>query len=282
MPKIVETPFAPLVAIEAIEGRSSQERQVLGTIALPMRDHVNAQTLGSLIQTKWPEPTDKLINQGSVLTVQRNSMVQRMRGDWLLFIDDDMVWEPDAVQRMIDGWHELEEQGIHADVYGGLCFRRGAPFQPTLYMRQDNGKGPYNFLETWEPDSVVEVDATGMAFCLISVTAFEKIMGESFPPFDVRIADQRHPDFFRWFEAVGEDLRFCMDLKAAGGRIFVDTRVQTLHVGEFAIGYNDWLRWCQNRTREELEDRRKVNDAMGLPTLLPGVARDILGGRGGR
>lgn len=276
MPKVVDTPYAPLVSIQSIEGRSSQERQVIGTIAMPMRDHVNAQTMGAFIGTKWPEPTDKLINQGSVLTVQRNSMVQRMRGDWIMFIDDDMVWQPTAILDLLNGYHELIDQGIQPDIYGGLCFRRGAPFQPTIYMRSEDGKGPYNFLESWPQDEVVECDATGMAFAIISVTAFEKIMGESFPPFDVRMANQRHPDFFRWFEAVGEDLRFCMDVKAAGGRIFVDTRVQTLHVGEFAIGMDDWLRWCQNRDIKEIEDRRAINTQMGLPTLMPKDAIALL------
>ena len=244
----------------------------VGTVGMPIRDSINVTTMRALMQTDWPGAIDRLWAKGNVLTLQRNNLVQRMRGDWILFIDDDMVWQPDAVRRLVATKDALEAQGYTPDVLGALCFRRAAPHQPTLYLKHKNGS--YNFMETWE-DDVVEVDATGMAFALITKAAFERIAGTEMPPFEDRRAFNRTPDFFRWLGSLGEDLRFCEDVKTAGGSIYVDTRIKIGHMAEKEIGVRDFWREVADRSQEDEDHRRVVNDQMGMETMDREQARKL-------
>lgn len=247
----------------------------IGSVTLPVRDHLSSQTTTSLLLTDWgswlpPEQMiDRSIIQGGILTLQRNEAVQRMRGDWLIFIDDDMVWQPDAVRRLIEirDEHDL-------DMVGGLCFRRSEPYQPTLYMRTDALQGPYNYLERWDSD-VVEVDATGMAFILIHKRVFEKIAGSLMPPYEERLK-LGPPNFFKWEGTLGEDLRFCQNAKAAGCRIWVDTRIQIGHMSEVQITHRHFLEQLAFRPNEVVAERKKVNDKMGFPTMTQADARKAL------
>jgi hypothetical protein len=257
--------------------RMTRPGDPIGTISLPVRDHISAATATSLLMTdlsrEWiPEgkTVERHIIQGGILTLQRNEAVQRMEGDWLLFIDDDMVWQPDAVRRLVEVRNELD-----LDMVGALCFRRSAPYQPTLYMREQPTSGSYNYLETWDSD-VVEVDATGMAFVLIHKRVFEKIAGSKMPSAAAR--RQMGPSqFFKWEGVLGEDLRFCQDAKAAGCRIYVDTRIKIGHMAEVEIGGRQFLMEVALRSDEEHSARAHANLKMGLETLTRNEAREKLG-----
>jgi hypothetical protein len=270
---------APVASLEVFGARAPTEP--LGTIAIPARDHINAATTTSLLQTDWrfvgsEQAIDRLVLQGSILTLQRNEAIQRMRGRWLLFIDDDMTWEPDAIERLVDRHYELDHQFDEPVVLGGLCFRRTPPHQPTLYMREQATSGRYNFLERWDSD-VVEVDATGCAFLLIPVTALEQMSGDEMPPYEVRQTMSGPPPFFRWEGKLGEDLRFCQDAKAAGCRIFVDTTIEIGHISEVRIGHRQFLQEIAMRDPDDERARRWSNERMGLPTLSREEAREQLG-----
>lgn len=269
--------YVPVSQAELGEFRSHGDPD--GTIALPVRDVINTSTFLSVLGMMNQLPRDGInvdvvIVKGNILTLQRNALLQRMRGDWLLFIDDDMVWEQDAVSTLVRSMKDLEEAGHEVDVLGALCFRRAKPYQPTLYVR-DGDHGPYNFLEDWE-GRYIEVDATGMAFAIVTKRCLERIAGSEMPPFEARLKFDRHPDFFRWQGALGEDLRFCQDVRAAGGHILIDTSVEIRHVGEAERGYDDFLRSLAEREPEVLRVRKAVNTKMGLPTLTPREARKRL------
>lgn len=253
----------------------SGDDETVGTIALPVRDHINSATMTSWFMTDYSFLTgtsnvSRFILQGNILTLQRNEAVQRMNGDWLLFIDDDMVWSPDAVGRLIASREEHD-----LDMLGALCFRRSDPYQPTLYMREQPLSGGYNHLEDW-PDGIVEVDATGLAFLLIHKRVFEAIAESPMPPLQERTKGPP-PNFFRWEGTLGEDLRFCQDAKKAGMRIWVDTRIEVGHIGEHEIRRKNYLTSLATRDQAIVRARKKVNDRMGLPTVTRKQAREKLG-----
>lgn len=270
---------APLATLEVLSARSADEP--LGTVAMPVRDHLNTATAMSLLRTDFSFSggiggMDIQMIQGSILTLQRNEAVQKMRGEFLLFIDDDMVFEPDALERLVDTHFWLNSQIDEPHIVGGLCFRRTPPYQPTMYMRQAPTNGGYNFLEDWKSD-VVEVDATGCAFLLIPRVALEAIAETEMPPYEERIKMTRLPNFFRWEGAVGEDLRFCQDFKAVGGRIFIDTRIAIGHISEISVGYDQFLQGLANRPQPIESAQRKINQKLGLPTMSRTRARKKLG-----
>ena len=271
--KIVTLDKAPTTDLRVFG--PAKDGEIIGTVALPVRDHINAATATAMFHTDWSflppgKRIDHFIVQGNILTLQRNESVQRMTGDWLMFIDDDMVWEPDAIGKLIAAREEID-----ADILGALCYRRSTPHQPTMFMREGPTAGGYNYLESWD-DGFVEVDATGMAFVIIHKRVFEEIAGTPMPPYEVR-RELGPAGFFRWDGVLGEDLRFCQDAKEKGLRIFVDTRIEVGHMAEVEIRKRNFLIESLGRPPEVLEARRSINDKMGLPTLTSEEIKEELG-----
>lgn len=243
----------------------------VGTIAMVCRDSVSAPTAISMMMSKEAdylgpdEYIKKFIIVGNVLTFQRNQCVQGMEGDWLLFIDSDMVWQPHDIGTLIETQKKWD-----LDMVGGLCFQRSEPYQPTLYKYSPHDADSYTFLEKWDEDTAVEVDATGMAFCLIHKRVFDRILnkygGESFPDFQERQKYIPIP-FFRWGERWGEDFQFCREAKDSGSRIFVDTAVKPGHVGD--IVFNERTFWQALTTRPPIaeEVRREAVSEIGIEVM---------------
>lgn len=279
MPTVVRAPGSELQALGG-----TREGQAIGTIAIPTRDHVASELFLSCMLTDWSfTPPGTTVSwqvvQGSILPAQRNELVQRMEGDWILFIDSDMAFDPLAIGRLVATRDEFD-----LDIVGGLCFQRVAPYQPTLYMRHGPDDGGYLFREQWD-DDIVEVDGTGMAFLLIHRRVFERMVrvfenrpGFTWPPREERLKI-RPPNFFRWTDGLGEDLRFCQEAKTAGSRIWVDTRIEIQHVGSQTIDRRSFLRELATRDPETEAARRALNDTFGLPTMTAGKAREALGWR---
>jgi hypothetical protein len=252
--------------------------RVVGTVAICTRDRIAAATAISWKALRYgflgpAESISEQIVQGHVLTLQRNECVQRMTGDFLVFIDDDMVFAPDAVTQLVETQRKFD-----LDIVGGLCFQRGAPHQPTLYVREPES-GNYQFREDWPEDTALEVDATGMAFVLIHARVFDAILrhngGEGMPSYEER-AHMPPPPFFKWGGEFGEDFLFCQEAKAAGCRVFVDTSVKVGHVGEQIITADTFLRELAFRPPEVAEVRRSRNDRLNLPTVTPDEAMSRL------
>lgn len=258
------------------------EGRCAGTIAICTRDEVKAGTATSWMMTSYgflspDEYVSRYFIQGNILTMQRNACIGEMEGDWIIFIDDDMTFQPDAVGRLVK---TAGETG--ADMVGGLCFQRGEPYQPTLYMRKE-GAG-YTFMETWTEGEVIEVDATGLAFSLIRVDAFRKLIGHQIgEPWeqvewpDREVRRKRPPGFFSWRNEWGEDFQFCQDLKAAGGKIVVDTGIEIGHIGEHTITKETFWREIAFRDPDTEQAKRELNDTVGLGTMTREEALERLG-----
>jgi hypothetical protein len=256
------------------------EQRCVGTIAMVTRDNVSAQTAISWLMEDRSymgpgEYNQRFIIQGNVLVHQRNECIQKMDGDWILFIDSDMAFQPGAVSTLVQTREKFD-----LDILGGLCFQRTPPFQPTMYVLAANADHGYTFLEQWQEDAAVEVDATGMAFCLIHKRVFDRILrkqtGEGFPDLETR-QSMTPPPFFRWQGEYGEDFLFCREAQEAGNRIFVDTSVKVGHVGPTTITEEHFLRELAFRKPEEQEFREAQLEAVGHTALTPGQAKERLG-----
>jgi GT2 family glycosyltransferase len=246
-----------------------------GTIATITRGNVRSMTVQALLRLDASGLGDvhMVFIEGGLLPHQRNEAIQHMRGDWILFIDDDMVFAPDSVRRLV-----AFQQRIGAEIVGGLYFERMAPHEPTMYQRVDDAEpvGPVKSIEVWERGAAVDVDATGAGFLLIQRRALEAIAGAPLGSYEERTSRSPH-EYFRWIGDVGEDVRFCLDARAAGCRIMVDTSIAIGHVGELVVTEIDYLRSAAyGDLASVLEKRREINDAAGLATLEPKAADEIL------
>jgi glycosyltransferase involved in cell wall biosynthesis len=276
MPESNDWARRPSPEIVAFTDHHDPQQRPAGTIAICTRDRISTAVAMSWWLADYSflgpgEYVKRVVVQGNVLTLQRNECIQKMEGDWILFTDDDMFFDPPMMKKLVETQREHD-----LDIVGGLCFQRGEPYQPTMYMRHGPTSGGYNFRETWEEGEIVEVDATGLAFLLITKRAIEKIIGAELPSFEER-QKMSAPPIFKWDGQYGEDFSFCQEAKAVGLSVFVDTSVKIGHIGTHMITDRTFLREIALRSPEDEAIRRELNDRMGLPTMTREQAREKLG-----
>lgn len=153
--------------------------------------------------------------------------------EWLVFIDADMGFDADSVDRLIRSadkymrpivgalcfGHNLDGRGPH----GARRFR----IQPTLFrMAQTDDEMGFIPWFDYPRDRVVEVDATGGAFVLIHRSVLEKLRSEHGDRWYSHI---EVPESTNRFTEFSEDISFCLRAKAAGFPIHVHTGVRTTH-----------------------------------------------------
>lgn len=179
----------------------------------------------------------------------RNDVARRFlddtKGDWLIFIDTDMGFEPSLVEQLLDAACPDERP-----IVGALTFSQRfdqaleAPLhaqryliQPVIYQwleLEDNPetgqRAEKGFLRIMEypREQVIQVSGTGAACILIHRSALETV---------------RKKNGDRWFSLLthptaeigggprgfSEDLSFCVRAQAVGIPIHVDTRVKATH-----------------------------------------------------
>lgn len=146
----------------------------------------------------------------------------RTVGDWLLWIDADMQWEPRALDLLLDSADPKARP-----IVGGLCFGMSQDrLVPTIYqfVRTDDGGITTYRVGDYPRDQVVQCAATGAAFVLIHRSVLEAVRAHGFN------------DAFPWFQEtqlgarpVGEDITFCLRAGQLGFPVHVDTRAKIGH-----------------------------------------------------
>jgi hypothetical protein len=149
--------------------------------------------------------------------------------DWLLMVDADMVWEDDALDKLLEVADEHD-----SPIVGGLCFggRGGQKLFPTVYkLVEVDGMPGTEKVEDYPKDAVVTCGATGAAFLLVH----KRVFVEMRKAFGVLPNGRENP--YPWFvEAAsagrpfGEDIAFCMKAQAMGIPVKVHTGVKIGHV----------------------------------------------------
>jgi hypothetical protein len=195
----------------------------------------------------------RIVNGGGRLAYQasanlagpRNDVVKKFLAgsdaDWLWFLDVDMVFLPDTLERLLEFADEEK-----APVVGGLCFSidQGRLF-PTMYGLRGSEDSPevIRFHE-WPPDSMFQVAATGTGCLLIHRKVFERIRDFTPPGSDVAGFNAAFP----WFQEtthdnrpVGEDVTFCWRAGLCEIPVFVNTGVHIGHVKERVLDVDAYL-----------------------------------------
>lgn len=172
--------------------------------------------------------------------IARNKFAEvARRGDyeWLVMLDSDHKHPPDVVSRLLR-W-PLENPDIR--VVGGLNFRRGQPYDPCAFVKDDEGN-VYSIVD-WEP-GIIEVDALGTGSIAIHTSVFDDI---DFPWFGYSYELTQNVDD-GW---PGTDIFFCNKLEAAGIPMYVDTTTTSPHLIDNQTvteqTYRSWLQANEER-----------------------------------
>ena len=159
------------------------------------------------------------------------SFLDECDAEWLCFIDSDMGFGPDAIERLIES-ADPEKRPI----VGALCFglRRQASDTtimaerfltfPTIYewVEQDDEAG-FRVVSDYPDDTLMLSAATGAAFLLIHRSVLETMREARGDTWWTRVTHPKRTDPF------GEDMSFCIHAAASDFPIHVNTAVKTSH-----------------------------------------------------
>jgi hypothetical protein len=230
----------------------------------------------------------------SVVHWTRNGLIQehlKSGKPWthVLFIDDDIVVEPDALERLLS--HKK-------DIVAGLCTRRQDPPVPNIRL-YDEDSGKYQQIWEWPEGELIGDHkrlAVGTGLMLITRHALEQVaqayfdcvweqekwglQGEKLEKEKSLRLDAFDKDktcyWFRFLEnpkvpiEMGEDISFCfMATRYCDIPVYVDTKVQPGHIGNYPFSIRDFL-----PHRDECVLRAKVNGH--YPMEVPNMKISIL------
>lgn len=198
------------------------------------------------------------------ISAARNTVVRRFLKDteaqWLLFIDSDMEFPPDALEQLV-----LSAEAHDLRIIGALAYGSDGRLFPTLYkMAMGPGGHPATARVVEFPiDTIIPVDATGCAFLLIHREVLEEMRGKFNPTFpwfqetEMRIADPTDDD--PGMQPVGEDITFCLRAKGLGFDTYVDTGVRIGHHKSVVLNHDGWSRQqAGDLRRDGLDTHRPV------------------------
>lgn len=190
-------------------------------IAVPSMDIVPALFCQSLALLQRAGDTMIGFEVGSLVYNARNNLARqaiKAEADWVLWLDSDMVFSPDFLQRMLKVCTEND-----IDFLTALCFRRKPPFTPTLFDRLEKvDKGASYTALMSVPDGRFKVGGCGFAGVLLSTDVLLSVaskFGRMFDPID----------------GFGEDLSFCWRARQCGYDIWCDSDIEMGHVGQTIV-----------------------------------------------
>lgn len=190
-------------------------------IGVPCLDMVHARFVECLTSLQTVGSTHLDFQVGTIVYVGRETICSNAIADgtdYILWVDSDMVFEPDALVRLVD---DIEQKGC--DIVTGLCFMRRPPYRPCIWSELKMAHLPENRVsavyENYPKNELFEIDACGMAFCLMKTEVAEAIMKEK-------------GTCFSPIPGYGEDLSFCIRAKQLGYKLWCDSSVKIGHIGQ--------------------------------------------------
>ncbi|MBQ2211859.1 MAG: glycosyltransferase family 2 protein [Ruminococcus sp.] len=191
-------------------------------VAIPSLDTVPALFCQSLALLQRAGDTIVGFQVGSLVYNARNELARqaiKSEADWVLWLDSDMVFEPDLLKKMLK---VCEENDI--DFLTGLCFRRKPPYTPTLFDRLDKMEHGASYTTIMSvPEGRFKVGGCGFAGVLMSTDVLLSVAAR----FGGRMFDP--------LEGFGEDVSFCWRARQCGYEIWCDSDIELGHIGSMVV-----------------------------------------------
>lgn len=177
-----------------------------------------------------------IVANGSILTKVRNGIVKRFidsNAEVLVFIDSDMVYEPQALEKLINAPFDVSVISYRAK-------STNVRYLAETELEEGEVIGTYYDGETW-----LQTTRAGTGLMAIKRRTIEALMlphleyvdkGETYHAiFDFCLKDGQY---------MGEDYTFCQRVVSAGGQIFILANAEVGHIGDAVYfgNYHDHLR----------------------------------------
>ena len=191
-------------------------------VAIPSMDQVPVRFAQSLAMLQKVGACIVGFQIGSLVYEAREKLARaaiEAEADMILWLDSDMVFPPDVLQRLLTDY----ESG-QGDVISGLYFRRTSPYTPVLFdqLEIDTEKGA-----TWTefdeiPDGIFECGGIGFGCCLMPTEVAVSVLA-------------KFGTMFTPVHGTGEDLSFCWRARQCGYKIVCDPSIELGHCGHYVI-----------------------------------------------
>jgi GT2 family glycosyltransferase len=180
-------------------------------IGVPNGGTIKTQTVANLYAlTQLHIPIYFSMPVSGYSTYNRNQTVEKAKeigASHIMFIDGDMLFTPDAVEKLIAHDKDIIAANYHQ--------RDKEPPQSTVFMYQDKKLVIYDESKT----ELFECATVGSGFMLIKMSVFDRLQQ---PYFDTDYVDGQ-------FET--EDVVFCKKSLMAGVKIYCDPTIEVGHLG---------------------------------------------------
>lgn len=196
-------------------------------IAIPCLDMIDVRFAESLSRLEPVGEVDIAFQPSSLIYHSRNNLALKAiegRYDYVLWLDSDIVFEPDLLQRMFES--------IGNDYFlTALYFSRRSPYKPSIWKKvelkkKDETKEIQPYAEDYLdfPDnSRFEIEGCGFGCCLMKCDLLSIIYASQGLPFSPILG-------------LGEDLTFCWKAGTACGiDLFCDSSISVGHVAQTII-----------------------------------------------
>jgi hypothetical protein len=162
--------------------------------------------------------TGRLLTQMAREKLMRVALDEGM--DYIIMMDNDMIYPLDVTEALLTDMLEHPEITVLAP----LAFMRNPPHYAVMYTVTEGYDGVRHqdfyinqFVKNYPKDKLVECDAVGFGAACINLDFVRKNMKEP---------------YFMSTTNTGEDIWFCVQVKEAGGRVFMDTRIKLGHMAD--------------------------------------------------
>ena len=190
-------------------------------VAVPCLDMVQTSFMNSLLRLMSVDETKISFRVSSLVYDSRNLLAGEAVSqgyDRILFLDSDMVFQPDLLIRLSKDMDEGR------DYVCGLFFRRKPPYKPVIYkdlhyhrdgLKLDMKLEPYL---DYPQNEIFEVAGSGFGAVMMTTELVNKVGDKFGYPFSPEMG-------------FGEDLSFCWRVKQLGIPMYCDSSVRVGHVG---------------------------------------------------
>ena len=203
-------------------------------IAIPCMDMVQTEFVRSLVSMRYVGEVQFIFTECSLIYQARTAlcrMAMEAGADYVLWLDSDVVFQPDLMERMMD-----DIQG--KDMVSAIYHARKPPFRPVIWKTIRTGLLPENAqveqYDDYPEDGLFEIEGCGFGAVLMKTGVIRDV------------AETFHQTFGP-IPGLGEDLSFCVRARNCGYKIWCDPSLQIGHKGSLIIN-RDTFRAFRART----------------------------------
>lgn len=199
-------------------------------VAVPSREYIDVDAVNCIYKLEKDAMLNKDIEvnveliPGTVIHDVRFAIAQmaiKNKYDYILWIDSDMVFTSSVLYDLLEA---------NKDIVTAVCFMRRAPYEPCIYSKMRMGatleEDQIEKYFDYPENSVFEIEACGMAMCLMKVVVLEDIITKVGQPFFPLRSNHR---------TLGEDLSFCLNARKCGHKIYATSKPIVGHIGKMNV-----------------------------------------------